>query len=79
LQFCFLYFFILQIPEKQEIKKTIKSFGREKMNFGQFLTIFISAVFVNNAILSRFLGLCPFVAMSKDIKQAFVGFSGFKF
>lgn len=42
------------------------------MNFGQFLTIFISAVFVNNVILSRFLGLCPFVAMSKDIKQAFV-------
>lgn len=42
------------------------------MNLGQFLTIFISAVFVNNVILSRFLGLCPFVAMSKDIKQAFV-------
>jgi len=41
------------------------------MNFGQFLAIFISAVFVNNVILSRFLGLCPFVAISKDTRQAF--------
>ncbi|HPT39076.1 MAG TPA: RnfABCDGE type electron transport complex subunit A [Candidatus Omnitrophota bacterium] len=42
------------------------------MNLGQFLAIFISAVFVNNVILSRFLGLCPFVAISKDTRQAFV-------
>jgi len=41
------------------------------MNLGQFLAIFISAVFVNNVILSRFLGLCPFVAISKDTRQAF--------
>jgi len=41
------------------------------MNISQFLTIFISAVFVNNVILSRFLGLCPFVAISKDTRQAF--------
>lgn len=41
------------------------------MNSGHFLAIFISAVFVNNVILSRFLGLCPFVAISKDTKQAF--------
>jgi electron transport complex protein RnfA len=41
------------------------------MNLGQLLAIFISAVFVNNVILSRFLGLCPFVAISKDTKQAF--------
>ena len=41
------------------------------MNLGQFLAIFISAVFVNNVILSRFLGLCPVVAISKDTRQAF--------
>ncbi|MFA5008672.1 MAG: RnfABCDGE type electron transport complex subunit A [Candidatus Omnitrophota bacterium] len=41
------------------------------MDIGQFLTIFISAVFINNVILSRFLGLCPFLAISKDTKQAF--------
>ena len=41
------------------------------MNIQQFLTIFISSVFIYNVILSRFLGLCPFVAISKDTKQAF--------
>ncbi|MCK9614196.1 MAG: RnfABCDGE type electron transport complex subunit A [Candidatus Omnitrophica bacterium] len=41
------------------------------MNLSQFLTIFISAIFINNVILSRFLGLCPFVAISKHTKQAF--------
>jgi len=41
------------------------------MSLGQFLAIFISAIFVNNVILSRFLGLCPFVAISKDTRQAF--------
>jgi len=40
------------------------------MNIGQFLTIFISAVFVYNVILSRFLGLCSFVAISKETKPA---------
>lgn len=41
------------------------------MSIQEFLTIFISAVFVYNVILSRFLGLCPFVAISKNTKQAF--------
>ncbi len=40
------------------------------MNLGQFLTIFISAVFINNVILSRFLGLCSFIAISKETKPA---------
>jgi electron transport complex protein RnfA len=40
------------------------------MDLGQFLTIFISAVFLYNVILSRFLGLCSFVAISKEIKPA---------
>jgi len=41
------------------------------MDFGQLLPIFISAVFINNVILARFLGLCPFVAISRDARQAF--------
>ncbi|MDD5281241.1 MAG: RnfABCDGE type electron transport complex subunit A [Candidatus Omnitrophica bacterium] len=41
------------------------------MNIQEFLSIFISSVFIYNVILSRFLGLCPFVAISKDTKQAF--------
>lgn len=40
------------------------------MNVAGFLTIFISAVFINNVILSRFLGLCSFVAISKETKPA---------
>jgi electron transport complex protein RnfA len=40
------------------------------VNAAQFLTIFISAVFIYNVILSRFLGLCSFVAISKETKPA---------
>ena len=40
------------------------------MEAGQFLAIFISAVFVYNVILSRFLGLCPFIAISKETRPA---------
>lgn len=40
------------------------------MNIQQFLTIFISAVFVYNVILSRFLGLCSFIAISKETRPA---------
>ena len=41
------------------------------MNIQEYLSIFISSVFIYNVILSRFLGLCPFVAISKNTKQAF--------
>lgn len=40
------------------------------MDIGQFLTIFISSVFIYNVILSRFLGLCSFIAISKETKPA---------
>ncbi|MCX5708612.1 MAG: RnfABCDGE type electron transport complex subunit A [Candidatus Omnitrophica bacterium] len=40
------------------------------MNASMFLTIFISAVFINNVILSRFLGLCSFIAISKETRPA---------
>lgn len=40
------------------------------MELSYFLTIFISAVFINNVILSRFLGLCSFIAISKETKPA---------
>ncbi|MFA4983697.1 MAG: RnfABCDGE type electron transport complex subunit A [Candidatus Omnitrophota bacterium] len=46
------------------------------MDAGQFLTIFISAVFISNVILSRFLGLCSFIAISKETRPAVaMGFS----
>jgi electron transport complex protein RnfA len=40
------------------------------MDAGHFLSIFISAVFIYNVILSRFLGLCSFIAISKETKPA---------
>jgi len=40
------------------------------MNLRDFLTIFISCVFIYNVILSRFLGLCSFIAISKETKPA---------
>ena len=35
-----------------------------------YLLIFISAIFVNNIILSQFLGICPFFGVSKKISTA---------
>jgi len=40
------------------------------MNLAQLLAIFISSVFIYNVILSRFLGLCSFIAVSKKTKPA---------
>ena len=40
------------------------------MNIATYITIIISTVFVNNFILSRFLGLCPFIGVSKNSKAA---------
>lgn len=36
----------------------------------KLLVIAISAALVNNVVLSRFLGLCPFLGVSKSIKTA---------
>ncbi len=33
--------------------------------------ILIAAIFTNNILLANFLGMCPFVAISKQIKSAF--------
>lgn len=35
-----------------------------------YFLIFISAVFVNNIVLSQFLGICPFLGVSKKIDTA---------
>lgn len=40
------------------------------MDLAAYLTLLISAVFINNFILSRFLGLCSFVGVSKQIGPA---------
>jgi len=40
------------------------------MELKLFLMILISMVFINNFILSKFLGLCPFLGVSRNIKPA---------
>ena len=41
----------------------------------EYILIFIAAVFVNNVVLSQFLGICPFLGVSKKINTA-LGMSG---
>ena len=36
----------------------------------EFILIFISAIFVNNIVLSQFLGICPFIGVSKKVSTA---------
>src|SRR3989338_10873460 len=40
------------------------------MDLSKFIMIIISAVFVNNFILSRFLGLCSFIGVSTQTRPA---------
>lgn len=40
------------------------------MDVGKFMAIIISMVFINNFILSKFLGLCSFIGVSKETKPA---------
>ena len=35
-----------------------------------YLLLFVAAVFVNNVVLSQFLGICPFLGVSKKVDTA---------
>ena len=37
----------------------------------EFIMIIVSAVFINNFVVVQFLGICPFLGVSKDVKSAF--------
>jgi electron transport complex protein RnfA len=41
----------------------------------EYILIFIAAVFVNNIVLSQFLGICPFLGVSNKVSTS-VGMSG---
>ncbi|MCF0202614.1 MAG: electron transport complex subunit RsxA [Bacteroidaceae bacterium] len=41
----------------------------------EYILIFITAVFVNNIVLSQFLGICPFLGVSQKVNTA-IGMSG---
>ena len=36
----------------------------------EYILIFITAIFVNNIVLSQFLGICPFLGVSKKVDTA---------
>jgi Na+-translocating ferredoxin:NAD+ oxidoreductase subunit A len=40
------------------------------MDYKIFVTILMSAVLVNNYVLRQFLGICPFLGVSKELKNA---------
>ena len=41
----------------------------------EYILIFIAAVFVNNIVLAQFLGICPFLGVSKNVNTA-LGMTG---
>ncbi len=41
------------------------------MNAGGLFVILVSSILVNNFVLSRFLGICPFLGVSKKVETAF--------
>lgn len=67
--------------EKQKMlyicTQLVQAFRREKLN-GMGITIpalIVGAILVNNVVLAQFLGICPFLGVSKDVKSS-VGMSG---
>ncbi len=36
----------------------------------EYILIFITAIFVNNIVLSQLLGICPFLGVSKKVETA---------
>lgn len=41
------------------------------MNIDSLFVIVIGTIFINNFVLSRFLGLCPFLGVSRNLNSAF--------
>ncbi len=41
-----------------------------EIDFGRLAAIIIAAIFVNNFVLTRFLGLCPFIGISRKLDVA---------
>ena len=40
-------------------------------HIADLFVIFFASIFINNIVLTYFLGICPFVAVSKEIPTAF--------
>ena len=44
--------------------------GLIHLDFKGLVVLLMSAVFVNNYVLQKFLGICPFLGVSKKLDQA---------
>ena len=42
---------------------------------GELFTLLITCVFINNVVLNQFLGMCPFMGVSKKASSA-IGMGG---
>lgn len=40
------------------------------MDFGRLFVIIFSAIFINNFVLTKFLGICPYIGVSKRVEDA---------
>ncbi|MFC1607619.1 electron transport complex subunit RsxA [Candidatus Latescibacterota bacterium] len=40
------------------------------MDFGNLFVIIIGAIFINNFVLTKFLGICPYIGVSKKLDSA---------
>ena len=38
--------------------------------YANLFTVFLSAALINNVVMSQFLGICPFLGVSKELKNA---------
>jgi electron transport complex protein RnfA len=43
---------------------------REFTDLSTLMTIAIGAIFINNFVLSRFLGICPFIGVSRSVESS---------
>ncbi len=44
--------------------------GADELTLARMMVIFLSATFTDNILLTRFLGMCPFLSVSKHMKSA---------
>lgn len=44
--------------------------GNQGFDLGRMMAIIVASIFVNNYVLSRFLGICPFLGVSKQLDSA---------
>jgi Na+-transporting NADH:ubiquinone oxidoreductase subunit E len=60
----------LALPKPSSAPRPGRVIGNGTMEQTSVLTIFIASIFINNILLSNFLGMCSFIAVSREIRTA---------